>query len=230
MKQFFLFFMFCLVFAFSSCKKDKCADTVCTTINSVCNDGVCECADGYVTNASGACVLPDPCMNVVCGLDSMCVNGTCQPGPCATINCQNGTCNNGICDCDPGYTVDSSGECTVAWNAQLTSVWTVTDICSNSGSAIYSVTAAANNSGTDQINVSNFGDVFINPVKLTMTSANTFDIILQEPDNDGFFLESIQAGTLNASGNRINVIFVISDQTVPGVVRADTCTSTWVRQ
>jgi hypothetical protein len=169
MKHLFLLFMLCLVITFSACNQDKCKDAICTTINSVCDNGICVCKDGYEANAFGACVLP-------------------------------------------------------VWNEKLIGRRLVTDGCSSSGTSSYNVTLAPNSAIPTEVQVSNFWDVFNSPVILTMRSATTFDIILQEPDRDGLTVQSTTQGTFDPSTGRITVSYRVTDTNTANV---DECNSTW---
>tara|TARA_B100000963_G_scaffold302195_1_gene275035 strand:- start:170 stop:838 length:669 start_codon:yes stop_codon:yes gene_type:complete len=75
--------IFLLVFALlqlNSCKKDPCETVICLN-GGVCNDGLCDCPDGY---SGTQCETYDDCFGIVC------------------LN--NGVCVNGICNCPEGYT------------------------------------------------------------------------------------------------------------------------------
>ena len=61
-----------------------------------CNSGS-PCPQGQ-TCQNGQCVA-DPCKNVLCGVNEMCVGGNCVPkDPCAGVTCGAGeVCSNGTC-------------------------------------------------------------------------------------------------------------------------------------
>lgn len=72
----------CLVLSTQSCK-DECDDVLCQN-GGTCNEGNCDCPDGF----SG----PN------CEIEDLCFGITCE---------NNGTCVDGTCDCLPGYTGDN---------------------------------------------------------------------------------------------------------------------------
>jgi hypothetical protein len=99
--------------------------------------------------------------------------------------------------------------------------WTVSDNCSSSGTASYIVTVTSGGSILE-VNIANFWDAFINPVKATI-NGNTISIANQSPDNDGFFV----SGTGTLSGSTITWSYTI-DGTAAGS-GTDVCTATWTK-
>lgn len=167
----------------------------------------------------------DKCADVVCAVGT-CENGVCVD-PCDTINCGvGGTCASGLCVCDAGYEQDTSGSCTIEMRTKFIGSWVVSDACSTSGTASYTVTSTSPTSVTD-FNVTNFWNQFTNVVVANVTSSTEFAIARQEPDSDKFFVESIGNGSL--SGNTISIKYVVSDESDPANIQRDTCTSTWVK-
>ncbi len=79
----YFFTILLVVFYFVSCgKKEDACDTFVCLNNGTCNNGVCDCAAGFVG---------DHCENQVCG----------------SAFCQNdGVCVNGVCECPEGYLGD----------------------------------------------------------------------------------------------------------------------------
>lgn len=148
---------------------------------------------------------------------------------CKDVACgDQGNCDDGICVCLTGYEQDVDGLCNTEIREKFIGSWTVTDACTASSSSAYTVTATKNNTNLLDLNITNFWDVF-NANVVANVDGLTFNIARQEPDNDDFFVQSIGDATINAALNRVNVTFVITDETVPGVIAADTCTSTWVK-
>src|SRR5690606_6740762 len=85
-----------------------------------------DCPDGYEGTGEEGCELIDPCQDVTCGQNAMCLLGMCQclPGyfgdpqsycepppptdPCDYLTCdENASCIPYVgCECDPGYSGD----------------------------------------------------------------------------------------------------------------------------
>lgn len=169
----------------------------------------------------------DKCEDVVCTVGT-CVDGVCVD-PCEDVDCGiGGTCTEGLCICDAGYEQDTSGACNIEMRTKFIGSWTVSDACTNSGTASYTVTAANASASVMDFNVTNFWALFTNAVVGNVTTSNEFTIARQEPDGDSYFVESIGTGTL--SGNTISIQYVVSDETDALNITRDTCTSTWVKQ
>ncbi|MBL7785492.1 MAG: calcium-binding EGF-like domain-containing protein [Chitinophagales bacterium] len=133
--------IFLVTFCFVSCgKKDDACDTIVCLNNGTCNNGVCDCAAGFVG---------DHCENQVCGSafcqnDGVCVNGVCDcpegylgdfcetVTPCAALNCpEHASCvmqpNQVLaCECDDWY---SGSQCTEARKAYYYSAYSATESC-----------------------------------------------------------------------------------------------------
>ena len=92
-------------------------------LHGVCNNGVCDCTDGY--SGIDCNIPPDPCADVDCGAHGTCENGscvcsdgytgtTCQDPPTCTDSgdCPSGlVCKDGVCgDPDCTESADCSGE------------------------------------------------------------------------------------------------------------------------
>ena len=92
-------------------------------LHGVCNNGVCDCTDGY--SGIDCSIPPDPCADVDCGAHGTCENGscvcsdgytgtTCQDPPTCTdsSNCPSGlVCKDGVCgDPDCTASADCSGD------------------------------------------------------------------------------------------------------------------------
>ncbi len=170
-------------------------------------------------------------MNKIIGLFAgvLLILSSCNTDECKDVVCgDQGNCVAGICECLAGYEQDVDGLCNTEIREKFIGSWTVTDACTASSSSSYTVTTTKNNTILLDLNITNFWDVF-NASVVANVNGSTFNIPRQEPDNDDFFVESVGDATINAALNRVNVTFVITDETVPGVVAADTCTSTWVK-
>jgi hypothetical protein len=66
-----------LVFALlqlNSCKKDPCETVICLN-GGICDDGLCDCPDGY---SGTQCETYDECFGIVCLNDGVCLNGICN--------------------------------------------------------------------------------------------------------------------------------------------------------
>ena len=92
-------------------------------LHGVCNNGVCDCTDGY--SGIDCSIPPDPCADVDCGAHGTCENGscvcsdgytgtTCQDPPTCTdsSDCPSGlVCKDGVCgDPDCTESADCSGD------------------------------------------------------------------------------------------------------------------------
>ncbi len=175
-----------------SCKKNTCKDIDCFN-GGFCVDGNCNCATGW----SGiACdVLIDSCLNVVC------FNG--------------GTCVSGLCNCSAGYEGDS---CQTEMRTKFIGNYSVSDMCSNSGSTNYYFDISNYDSDVTKIEISNFWNFFTSPVIATV-SGNEFAIAFQEPDSNGWKV----AGTGSISGDTLFMSYLINDTTAVIDVCAPTC-------
>lgn len=165
----------------------------------------------------------------LCLLVSALFLASCEQDPCRDVVCgDNGTCTEGTCICDTGYELNADGQCNTEIRAKFLGQWVVSENCTGSGTSTYTVTSA---NGTDimQANIINFWNAFSNPVVLTLTSSNTFVINLQEPDADGFFVESTSAGTIDENG-QITLSFDVTERDASGnVLQTSSCTSTWTK-
>ncbi|XP_077288590.1 zonadhesin-like [Arctopsyche grandis] len=104
---------------FSFCGEDGCQRT-CSKLNigtctPTCTTAGCICADGFVRNAAGACVLPSTCPPVCTGSNevfSMCGNDGCQRD-CTRLDITGciAICSNPGCICDTGFVRNSAGAC-----------------------------------------------------------------------------------------------------------------------
>lgn len=156
---------------------------------------------------------------------------SCNTNPCKDIACGAfGDCDEGLCICEAGYEQDADGLCSTEERAKFLGTWAVSDVCSNSGNSSYTVVVSKNASGITEISITNFWGTFQAAVKGTVTG-NTFTIPRQEPDNDGFFVESTGTVTINELETRINMTFTVTEEPIGGgtVIATDNCTSTWTK-
>ncbi|BDS11034.1 hypothetical protein [Aureispira anguillae] len=153
---------------------------------------------------------------------------SCNTDPCKDVVCGTaGTCTEGICVCDAGYEQDAAGLCNTEMRTKFIGSWVVSDSCTASVPASYTV-SAINGTGIMDFNVTNFWNIFSNSVTATVSASSEFSIARQEPDNDDFFVESVGNATL--TGNTISMTYIVSDETDPANISRDTCYSTWVKQ
>jgi len=141
---------------------------------------------------------------------------------CKDVVCQhNGVCADGVCiNCDAGY---EGNLCEIISKGKFKGTYSVRDSCTSSGISTYSVTIDTLTVGVDKVLITNFWDLFNNPVRASIDVDN-ITISSQEPDNDGFWV----AGTGTKSGNKININYVITDSTASPVDR-DSCFSVWTK-
>lgn len=99
----------------------------------------------------------------------------------------------------------------------------VSEDCSASPAASYSVTISAN--GETDVKLTNVWNLFVATVNATV-DCETITIARQEPDSDGFFVEG--SGTIEKSGGNvtINLTYTVTDETDPANIKTDNCSST----
>jgi hypothetical protein len=85
MKNIFYLISVALLLTFSSCKKNKCADTTCQN-GGTCSDGTCQCPAGWT--GANCETSTDPCTGVICYNNGNCISGTCScPTHFSGTNC-----------------------------------------------------------------------------------------------------------------------------------------------
>ncbi|XP_077288568.1 zonadhesin-like [Arctopsyche grandis] len=106
---------------FSSCGDNGC-ERSCTRLNVAgciqsCGTPACVCAEGFVRNSAGSCVLPSTCPpSPTCPgpnqVFSACGNDSCQR-TCnrLVVTACNPICSPAACVCAPGFVRDSTGQC-----------------------------------------------------------------------------------------------------------------------
>lgn len=150
----------------------------------------------------------------------------CETDPCKDVVCgDHGSCLEGVCNCENGYEKDSAGLCNTEIRAKFQGSWTVSDNCSQSGTASYTVSVTASTANILEVKITNFWGSFVNQGTATI-DGNTINIARQEPDADLFFISG--SGTINAANNSIAWNYNISDETGAAPV-VDVCTATWTK-
>jgi PKD repeat protein len=132
--------------------------------------------------------------------------------------CVNGLCVDGDCICNAGY---EGADCSTAFNAKFSGIYTLSETCT-SGADSYSVTASP--SSTDPSKAT-FSGLYRENVGVTAqigTTGLSFTIARQ-PIFTGYEIEGT-IGTINASGNTINISYRIWSNATNTVV--DNCTAT----
>lgn len=101
--------------------------------------------------------------------------------------------------------------------------YNVSEDCSASAPSSYNVTITAD--GETGLRLTNVWGLFGGAVKATF-DCETLTISRQEPDNDGYFIEG--SGIIEKSGGNItiNMTYTVTDETVPGDIKSDNCSST----
>lgn len=198
------------IFVLHACD-DACDDVVC--INGTKSEdaaGNCQCVCN--TGFSGVdCSVEDSCITQ---------NVTCLNG---------GTCVDGSCDCVVGYEGDS---CETESRIVFFGNYFANDVCDSAGT----ITAYTVDIGTNPANVagmiitSSFSDdFFVNNINATVTASAAFEIPLQEPDGDDFFVEG--SGTISGSTLTINYVITERDPNNSNtILDTDACTGTWDKQ
>lgn len=145
---------------------------------------------------------------------------SCEDDPCKDVVCDaNSDCFDGDCICRVGYEKNAQDSC-VLERAKFIGSYQVSDDCSQSGTATYTVSAVAGGSD-DMVSISNFWNVFANPV-IASVSGSTITIANQDPDNDGFTVE----GSGTYSNGVITMTYTITDTSNNDT---DNCNSTWTK-
>jgi len=150
----------------------------------------------------------------------------CVEDPCAETICFNdGSCNeiDGSCDCTGNFTGATCEECAEGWqgvdcdeeippaSAAYTGTYDVIETCNLDGTDStfeYVSIIAGDTEDENVLNISNFWDLFENPVVATITGD---DIVIasQDPDSDGFTV--FGTGLYNDVADRVEFTFTITD-------------------
>lgn len=112
-------------FLLSSCNNDPCNDIACGA-NAVCDQGVCNCVDGWSADLNGNCTIEDFCFNKDCGTNGICVQDE----------------TSSWCECDDGFELDADDKCNVEIRARFIGTWVGTHEVNSSGtsSVTYTIT------------------------------------------------------------------------------------------
>jgi hypothetical protein len=154
---------------------------------------------------------------------------SCDTDPCNDVPCGDfGTCNEGSCECELGYELDGDNLCNQLIREKFLGTWVVADVCDNTGTSSFSVVSASNAEVT-KFNVTNFWGTFNNFVVADIEGSNTFTIPRQEPDSDGYYVESMGDATISDDGNTITLTYKVTEEQNGIVISQDECTSTWTK-
>ncbi|MFN4880458.1 MAG: hypothetical protein ACK5AS_01015 [Bacteroidota bacterium] len=147
-------------------------------------------------------------------LSTMLFFSACTTDPCKDVVCENdGTCNDGTCECIAGYEGD---DCSTEMRTKFAGQYSVTDGCSASGAASYTINITSSSSDVSKVLISNFWNLFANNVVATVNGTN-LTIANQEPDNDGYKVTG--NGTIN--GNTLTINYTVIDP----LGASDVCTA-----
>jgi len=151
---------------------------------------------------------------------------SCDTDPCKDVPTgDHGTCVEGVVICDTGYEKDAQGLCNTENRAKFQGSWTVSDNCSQSGTASYTVSVTASTTDILEVKITNFWGTFVNQGTATI-DGSTINIARQEPDADQWFISG--SGTINAAANSIAWNYNISNETGASP-EVDVCTATWTK-
>lgn len=152
-------------------------------------------------------------------------SASCTKDLCKDVDAgAHGTCLEGVVTCDTGYEPDSAGACNTEIRTKFLGSFTVSDVCTSSGTASYVVPVTSSTGSMLEVKLTNFWGTFTNQVTATV-SGTTITIARQEPDADGYFVQ----GTGTISGSTITWSYTITDETDPANIISDACSSTWVK-
>ena len=166
----------------------------------------------------------DDCKDVTCNNGGTCVEGVCECpdnyfGDACDVQCVEGTFSANVCECNDDYEGDA---CDILSREKFLGAFSVAEVC-GSGSDNYSTTITESSSDESIILISNFYNVFDNPVRATVNGSE-ITIASQTPDNDLFSVSG--SGSINASESQVTISFSV---TYPGI-SPDNCTSTYQKQ
>jgi hypothetical protein len=151
---------------------------------------------------------------------------SCEEDPCKDVTCAatgvatevNASCS---CVCDSGY---EGTDCATLSRAKFIGTYTVSDACSASGSANYTVTIAASSTDETRVLIGNFWNSYAANVTATV-DGNTLTIANQDPDSDGYPVQG--TATYNTTANTITINYTVTE-TASG--DNDVCQATFTKQ
>lgn len=101
---------------------------------------------------------------------------------CKKIICYNGAiCVDGLCGCTPGFEGD---DCSLEIREKFLGTYNVSDNCTVTGNAMYTVNIGAIDTSVTRVGIANFNNDFSNLV-LAIITGNNIEIPIQTPDADG---------------------------------------------
>jgi hypothetical protein len=147
---------------------------------------------------------------------------SCDNDPCKDVVCgDNGVCVEGDCVCDAGY---EGASCETLQATKFLGSYNAIENCSTSGTAAYTVGVFANADLT-KFDIDNFWEFFAAPVVATISAdGKSFTIADQEPDADGYRVEG--TGSINDAGNIITLSYTVKKFEAGALVSTDECTNT----
>ena len=138
---------------------------------------------------------------------------------CKDVVCQNsGTCTDGTCACLPGYT---GTNCELEAREIVVGNFAVSETCSVTGVATYSVTVSKSSTDVMKVSVAPFGG-YTGATGVLKLEGTT--LTLDGVNGTTLTFASFN-GTANVTGSTLNVSYSVSDGT-----NTETCTGTWTKQ
>ncbi|MBX2892269.1 MAG: hypothetical protein KF734_15180 [Saprospiraceae bacterium] len=131
-----------------------------------------------------ACGESDPCKDVECGANGICIEGT--------------------CDCDPGYELGASSQCDVEWATKFLGSYTGTDGCGGALTQPVNITRISER----RIRITNFGGFgsYVDAdIKVVSGTANAFEL--------NNFVDPAQrrfTGSGTLTGNAISATYTVT--------------------
>lgn len=138
---------------------------------------------------------------------------------CKDVECANGgTCDAGICSCPVGY----EGElCETESRAKIVASYAVSENCTVTGPASYTVTITKSSSDISKVIVSPFGGYSGATGVCTLSGTS---LTLDNVTGTGIVFSAF-TGTVSANGSSISVTYTASASGA-----SETCTGTWTKQ
>jgi hypothetical protein len=144
---------------------------------------------------------------------------SCTEDKCKDVTCDNGgACVDGTCECADGY---EGTTCQTESRDKIIASFTVSETCSISGNANYTVTITKSASDVTKVVVSPFGGytgatgiLTLEGTTLTLSGVNGTTLNF-----------SAFNGTTNASGSTLTINYSVSDGSA-----TETCQGTWTKQ